>query len=149
MAVLPSAETATELPCAASIVFPVPTHLSPCCVPGKGVGVTEKLSELLAVPPAVITEIVPVFAPGITMPTSVVPSFETAIAETPPIVNADGLLRFVPLIVTNVPTGPDNGLNDVIVGGDGGMNTQAAPCPKLSTLPPTMAVLPSAETATE
>jgi hypothetical protein len=116
MAVLPSAETATELPCLAASMFPVPTNLSPCCLPGKRVGVTEKLSELLAVPPATVTEIVPVVAPGITMPSSVVPSFEMTIADTPPMLNAVGLLRFVPLMVTNVPTEPDEGLKDVMVG---------------------------------
>ena len=76
-----------------------------------------KLLPLLAVPPAVVTDTIPVIAPGITMPTSVVPLFETAIAEVPPIVNAVGVLKLVPVIVTRVPTGPDEGVNELMVGG--------------------------------
>ena len=58
----------------------------------------------------------PEAAPGITMPTNVVPSLETTMPEIPPIVNDDGLLRFVPVIVTNVPTGPVSGVKEVMVG---------------------------------
>lgn len=70
----------------------------------------------MAVPPAVVTDTAPVVAPGITMPTRLVPLFDTAIALTPPTLNAEGLLKFVPVIVTNVPTGPDEGVNELIVG---------------------------------
>jgi hypothetical protein len=37
-------------------------------------------------------------------------------AGTPPIVIAVGLLRFVPVIVTIVPTGPADGVNEAMVG---------------------------------
>ena len=37
-------------------------------------------------------------------------------ALLPPIVKAVGVLKFVPFIVTKVPTGPVNGLKEVIVG---------------------------------
>ena len=51
----------------------------------------------------------PVVAPGITKPTKLVPVLETTMADVPPIVNAVGLPKFVPVIVTNVPTEPDEG----------------------------------------
>ena len=68
--------------------------------------VTVKLPELVAVPPAVVITIVPVTVPGITMPTSVVPLLETTMAAAPPMVNAVGVLKSVPVIVTKVPTAP-------------------------------------------
>jgi hypothetical protein len=62
-----------------------------------------------------VTATAPVAAPGMTMPTSVVPLFDTTMAALPPILNSVGLLRLVPVIVTRVPTGPLAGLNEVIV----------------------------------
>ena len=59
---------------------------------------------------------VPVAAPGITIPTNVVPLLETTMAAVPPMVNAVVELKSVPVIVTSVPTGPDDGLNEVIAG---------------------------------
>jgi len=50
------------------------------------------------------------------MLTRVEPSSDMTRAEEPPIVKAVGLLRFVPVIVTSVPTDPLAGENDVIVG---------------------------------
>ena len=82
------------------------------------------------------------------MPTRVDPSLETEMAETPPIVKPVGVPRFVPEMVTRVPTGPDDGVNDVIAGG-AGIKTQAAPALPLSPYPPTIAVVPSAERETE
>ena len=70
----------------------------------------------VAVPPAAVTEITPVTAPGITKPTSVVPSLDITIAATPPMVKAVGLLRLVPVMVTSVPTEPVVGVKEVIVG---------------------------------
>jgi hypothetical protein len=95
----------------------VPTNLLPCCKLGYGVGVTVKLPLPVAVPPAVVTDTVPVTAPGITNPTNVVPVLDTTIALAPPIVKAVGLPILVPIIVTSVPTAPLAGLNEVIVGG--------------------------------
>ena len=77
--------------------------------------VTVKLPELETVHPAVIT-IAPVVAPGITMPTNVVPLLDTTIAGIPPIVNDDGLLKFVPVMLTRVPTGPVAGVKAVMTG---------------------------------
>jgi hypothetical protein len=58
----------------------------------------------------------PITDPGMTIPTKLLPVFDTTIAATPPMVKAVGLLRLVPVIVTNVPTGPLAGLKDVIMG---------------------------------
>jgi hypothetical protein len=60
----------------------------------------------------------PFVAPGITIATKTVPVFEIIIAFWPPIASAVGLLKFVPFMVTNVPTAPLEGLNDVIAGPD-------------------------------
>jgi hypothetical protein len=91
--------------------------LEPCWVEGYGVGITVKLMPLVAVPPAVVIDITPEAVPGITKPTNCEPVLEIAIAETPPIVNAVGLPRLVPVMVTKVPTDPMAGVKDVIVGG--------------------------------
>lgn len=74
------------------------------------------LFVLVAVPPPAVIDTTPVAAPGITKPTSCVPVFETTMAATPPILNAVGLPKLVPVMVTRVPTGPCAGLNEVIVG---------------------------------
>jgi hypothetical protein len=80
------------------------------------VGVTVNGCGLLAVLPEVVIEITPVVAPGITNPTKLVPVFETTTAVTPPMLNAVGLPRLVPVTVTRVPTGPCAGLKVVIAG---------------------------------
>ena len=113
---MPSAETATEVPCCASLELLVPTSLFPCWPPGYGVAVTEKLPVPVAEPSAVVIEIIPVVAPGMTMPTNVVPVLETTMAAVPPIVKAVGLSRLVPVMVTSVPTGPVEGVKEVKLG---------------------------------
>ena len=70
----------------------------------------------LAIPPDVVTRTAPLVAPGITIATRVFPEKLTGIAVTPPMLIAVGLLKFVPVIVTNVPTGPLFGANERIVG---------------------------------
>jgi hypothetical protein len=82
-----------------------------------GAGITVKLVLLYAVPSEVVTDICPVVAPAITVPTNCVPELETTLAVTPPIVKAVGLLRLVPVIVTLVPIPPEEGVKEVIVGG--------------------------------
>ena len=77
---------------------------------------TVKLPGPVAVPPAVVTDTVPVTAPGITKPTSCVPVFEITRAVVPPMVKAVGLARLVPAIVTSVPAGPLAGVKEVMVG---------------------------------
>ena len=80
-------------------------------------GVTVKLLLLLAVPPEVVTDTMPVTAPGITVPTRVLPVLLTTMAFTLPMEKAVGVFRFVPLMVTNVPTLPLVGVKEVMVGG--------------------------------
>lgn len=59
---------------------------------------------------------VPATVPGITMATIILPLLEITIADLPPITTLVGELKFVPVIVTKVPTGPFSGENEVIVG---------------------------------
>ena len=83
-----------------------------------GGGITVKLSELVAVPPGVSTDICPELAPAGTVaviwvlettvtPVKLVPFSFTAVAPVKP----------EPSIVTSVPTGPEVGVNAVMVGG--------------------------------
>ena len=84
---------------------------------GAPVPVTVKFVELVAVPLGVVTEIRPVVAPEGTVALIRV-AFCTVkvVAETPLKRTAVAPVKFVPLIWTEVPTGPLVGLNDVIVG---------------------------------
>ena len=107
-----------------SVVFTLPlTLMCPesdsdtvrsCSAP---VPVTVKFVELVAVPLGVVTEIRPVVAPEGTVALIRV-AFCTVkvVAETPLKRTAVAPVKFVPLIWTEVPTGPLVGLNDVIVG---------------------------------
>ena len=67
-------------------------------------------------PLTVVTEITLVVAPGMTMATKVLPLFEMGMALTPPTVMAVAELKFVPVIVTKLPTEPFEGVKEVIVG---------------------------------
>ena len=116
MAVVPSALIETAKPCRAAPVFPVPTNFAPCCALGAGAALRVKVPVEVTDPPAVVKDIVPVTAPGITIPTRLVPVLEMTMAALPPIVKAVGVPRLVPVMVTNVPTGPLVGLKEVIVG---------------------------------
>jgi hypothetical protein len=80
--------------------------------------VTVKFVALVAVPPAVVTAILPVTAPLGTVAVIWVPDgfTENEFAATPPNFTAVAPARPVPLIVTEVPTGPLDGENDEIVG---------------------------------
>lgn len=70
----------------------------------------------VAVPPGVVTEIVPVLPVPII---AVIVSLFTTLndcALVPPIVTPEALLKFVPIIVTIVPLPPLFGVNDIIAG---------------------------------
>jgi hypothetical protein len=88
-----------------------------------GGGITVKFAgvrpDVFAVPPAVVTAIWPVVAPaGTTATICVAESLVSGmVAAVPPNVTAVALARFVPVMVTLVPTGPLVGVNDAIVGG--------------------------------
>jgi hypothetical protein len=90
---------------------------------GLAEAVTVKLCELVVVPSGVVTPIGPVVAPGGTVVLILV--FEVALnmADTPLNVTLEAAIRSVPVIVTDVPTGPLVGENEEIVGAaahDGG-----------------------------
>ena len=79
--------------------------------------------------PAVVKDIVPVAAPGMTIPTRLVPVLEMTMAAVPPMVKAVGVPRLVPVMVTNVPTGPLAGLKEVITGAGIKVNPASTPVP--------------------
>ena len=84
---------------------------------GMGLGVTVKLSTLVAVPPGVVTETVPVVAPaGTTAVISVAEVTLKLAAAVPWKATAVAPLRPLPVSVTLVPTGPEAGVNPVSVG---------------------------------
>ncbi|HSL68482.1 MAG TPA: hypothetical protein VK977_10055, partial [Actinomycetota bacterium] len=87
---------------------------------GAAAPVTVKFVALVAVPPGVVTVIFPVTAPLGTIALIRVPApfTENVPADTPPNVTAVAPVRPVPLIVTDVPTGPLDGEKDEIEGAD-------------------------------
>src|SRR6185503_10485226 len=82
-----------------------------------GAGITVKLAALVAVPPGVVTLSGPVVAPAGTVAwIAVAEVTEKLDALTPLNATAVAPVKFVPLIVTLVPTGPLAGAKLVIVG---------------------------------
>lgn len=86
--------------------------------------VTVKLWELQSVPPGVVTQIFPVFAPLGTVALIWVEETPVKVADTPLNVTLVAPVRFVPVMVTDVPTGPLVGENDEIIGLVGGAEAQ-------------------------
>src|SRR6267143_1312146 len=78
---------------------------------------TVKLPVLLAVPPAVVTLIDPLEAPAGTVAVIVVAEFTVKLALVPLNRTAVAPVKFVPLMLTLVPTGPLPGVKLEIVGG--------------------------------
>lgn len=70
-------------------------------------------------PAGVVTESGPFFAPLGTVVVICVPLLPVMVATAPPPNVTVAPVKFVPLIVTRVPTLPDVGVKDVIVGADG------------------------------
>ena len=88
---------------------------------GDPVGVTVKLPVLVAVPPGVVTLIRPVIAPDGT--TAVICVGELTVKLVALVFlnfTTVAPVKFVPVMTTDVPTGPDVGTNDVIVGAAAG-----------------------------
>ena len=83
---------------------------------GLAEAVTVKLWELVAVPSGVVTLIGPVVAPEGTVDVMVVFEFAVNVADTPLNVTLVAAMRSVPVIVTDVPTGPLVGEKEEIVG---------------------------------
>src|SRR5437773_2395494 len=83
---------------------------------GLGGAVTLKPVALVAVPPGVMTRILPSVAPEGTAAVILVEEFTVNPANTLLNVTELTLTKFVPLIVTEVPTGPEAGENEPMVG---------------------------------
>jgi len=81
--------------------------------------VTVKLPVLVAVPPGVVTVIFPVVAPvGTVTVIDVADTTLNAVAAVVLNFTAVAPVKFVPVIVTSVPTGAVMGVNEVITGAD-------------------------------
>lgn len=80
--------------------------------------VTVKSDVLVAVPPGVVTLMRPVVAPVGTVAVILVAELTMKVAVTPLNLTEVAPVKFVPLIVTVVPTGPDVGENEVMVGAE-------------------------------
>jgi hypothetical protein len=101
---------------------------------------TVKFAALAIVPPGVVTEIFPVVAPVGTVAVICVAEFTVndvalvVLNFTELVVKVAPLtvpLKFVPVIVTDVPTGPKVGVNELIVGAGTGFTVNVPPvfCP--------------------
>ena len=101
-AIVPS-QTVVEMGCGAMLI-----------VPGTA---TVKLPAVIVLHPIVIS-IGPVAAPIGTVTVRLVAVEAVMVADTPlnSTVFGKGVLKFVPVMVTDDPTRPDKGENDVIVG---------------------------------
>ena len=103
------------------IVTLVPVEAAAICVIEVGVkllitGRTVKDGTEVAVPPGVVTEIFPVSAPVGIVATITVPLFEATVRVEVPSLTEVAPLKFVPLMVTELPTKPNAGVNPLIVG---------------------------------
>jgi len=94
------------------------TDLSPPFAREKSNGaVTVKSLALSAKPSGVVTLILPVVAPPGTVVLIWVSETTIKVAGVPLKATAVAPMKFVPVMVTAVPTGPLDGVNEVIVGG--------------------------------
>jgi hypothetical protein len=177
MAVLPSPDSATEVPCRALPTAPVPTSLVPCWVQTPPLRVKTHAAparELSLSPPTIAvlpsadsaTEVPWRAFPTAPLPTSLVPCW----LQTPPLrvkthaAPADELSESPPTIAVlpsadsamatpwpAFPTAPvpTSLLPCWLQTPPLRVKTHAAPAFELSAIPPTMAVLPSPDRATE
>ncbi len=83
-----------------------------------------KLAALVAVPPGVTTETVPLVAPAGTVAAMCVASLTLKDAAVPLKRTALAPVRLVPVRVTAVPTGPEVGLKPVSVGAAGAVTVK-------------------------
>src|SRR5439155_13323170 len=90
---------------------------------GAGGVVTVKLLALVAVPPGVLTWIGPLVAPLGTVAVIWVLVFTVKLAAVPLKRTAVAPVKLVPVMVTEVPTGPLVGLKELMLGGAGGVVT--------------------------
>ena len=78
--------------------------------------VTVNFVRLVATPAGVLTTILPVTAPPGTVAVIIVAELRVNVVITPPNLTTVVPVKFVPLIATEVPTGPEVGVKLVIVG---------------------------------
>jgi len=104
-----ASETRTT-PRATRCLLRLSVTLLPCLM------LTVKVVVLVADPAGVVTLIGPVIAPAGTVVVIVVALTTVNVAAVPPKVTAVAPVKFFPLIVTVVPTGPEVGVNEVMVG---------------------------------
>jgi hypothetical protein len=112
-------------------VEPIPPEVgSKPVIVGEPGGVTVKSAELVAVCPPTSTVIFPEIAPAGTAATMLVDVGVPLILATVPlnltILLAGVVLKFVPVIVTEVPTGPEIGLKLVMVGAPAAVTVKSA-----------------------
>ncbi len=86
-----------------------------------GAGIKVKLVALVAVPPSVVTVIIPL-APLPTVTVMAVALSAVMAAAVPPMVTAPALDRLVPLMMTDAPTPPLVGVKPVMDGAGAGTN---------------------------
>ena len=84
-----------------------------------GAGINVKLPEELAVPPAVVTDIVPVVPLATTAVMLVALTTVKEVAAVPPKLTAVAPVKLVPVMVTTAPVAADEGVNEVTVGAGG------------------------------
>jgi hypothetical protein len=82
----------------------------------KGAVVTVKLDALVAVPSSVVTTMGPVIAPAGTVAVIVPELLTVNVAALPPNETVVAPVKFVPVIVTPVPTAPIAGAKEVMAG---------------------------------
>src|SRR5438045_41987 len=97
----------------------VPASLLVCCtrVITLGAEPTVKLTPLLAIPPTVTTTL-PVVAPAGTDVTILVALQLVVVAAVPLNATVPAAPKFVPVMVTDVPTGPEVGFRLVMLGAE-------------------------------
>src|SRR5581483_705498 len=100
--------------------------------------VTTKLLGLVPVPAAVVTDHVPVEAEAGTLVVICVPEVTKKVAAAEPSLTAVAPVKFVPVSVTLVPTGPLAGLKPVIVAAVGAVTGKFA---ELVAVPPPVVTL--------
>src|SRR5207247_394054 len=110
---------------------------------GAGGVVTVKLLALVAVPPGVLTWIGPLVAPLGTVAVIWVLVFTVKLAAVPLKRTAVAPVKLVPVMVTEVPTGPLVGVNELIVGGA----VVAVKLVAVTAVPPAVATLSRAVAA--
>ena len=98
-------------------VLPTLTDWFAGCVVIMGAALTVKIAVLVTFPPGVVvTAIVPVVAPVGTVAVTEVALTAVGVAVVPLNLTAEAPVRLVPVMVTTVPTGPEFGVNVVMVG---------------------------------